>query len=192
MEFFMIMIIILILIPSIPYALILKRINTESTYGRVHKIRYREWLLLTLMPLEGLICYHLLDDFDIEKPQFDWKYFVSIISVPIIVSIYFISRKFKKKMSKIQKVVSVIFLCYGIFLCICFGIRFVLIGFYGCLVVFTPAIYMVVLAFPYYALLPVLILLVNEIYCIIKFNSKPETSIPNKNNDGPWSVDTTA
>jgi hypothetical protein len=140
-----------------------------SKSGSLERIRNREWVLLILMPIEGLVCYHLLEDFDLEKPAFDWQYIGSLIAVPFIVATYFFTRKRKHKMSGPLRNIAILILLAGIVIATCMAVRFAYIGGLGCAVILTPMIPCFLLALPFYALLPVVILLAGEIYSLVSY-----------------------
>ena len=91
------------LLSNIPMLKLVRENIRSSRQSISTRIRSREWVVMIFMPIEGLVCYHMLDDFDIEKPAFDWQYVGSLIAVPTIVTIYFISRKWKDKVTPKQR-----------------------------------------------------------------------------------------
>ena|SRR5688572_23975474 len=156
------------LLSNIPMLKLIRENIRSSRESMRTRIRSREWVIMIFMPIEGLACYHLLDDFDIEKPAFDWQYVGSLIAVPTIVTIYFISRKWKDKVTQNQRSIMILGLLAGIVIAIIYSIRFYQIGILGLMVVMLAPPF-VFLALPYYALLAVVILLIGEIICLVKY-----------------------
>ncbi len=159
-----VIVVLLFCVPAVQAA----RKNWQSTSkGRVLAIRSIEVVYLLLMPLEGFICYHALDNFGIEKPVLDWQYYLALISIPFIITGYFLSRILKEKLPPFLRVIILILLVMGIILCIGMLFRFYLIGFLGAVLIPSPGIIFSLLALPYFSLLPVIVLLATEAYILI-------------------------
>lgn len=144
--------------------------------GRKPSITPMEMIFLILMPVLGLWFYDIL--IEGQRNQYDWKYYSAIVIIPIIITSYFISRIAKDKFNRITKILCAMLMIGGIFIAIWMMIHFYSsVGSVGGMIIFSPFMFFIFFAFPYYSLFTVILLLVFELGDLFNVHQSGQTLI---------------